>query len=113
MCDSKHSLSHHVSFLFCSAPSDGAANAHKPETLADDEWSEAWAEYRRECKEEDDEARAKGITDEDVKNQTAPDVPQEAPKPLSAGHRCSLKFEHARCCLDSGLNFSLPCCFAI
>jgi hypothetical protein len=68
-----------------SAPSDGSVDAHKPETLGDDEWSEAWAEYRRECKEEDEEARAKGITEEDVKNQTAPDVPQEAPKPLSAG----------------------------
>jgi hypothetical protein len=46
---------------------------------ADDEWSEAWAAYKRDCAAEEAEARARGITDEDVANQTSP--PDE-PRPV-------------------------------
>lgn len=67
-------------------------------TLEEDEWSEAWAEYKKECAEEEEDARNKGITDDDVKNQTAPDEPALAPKPLSQGQ---LQHRSARCLLGS------------
>jgi len=49
----------------------------------DEEWSEAWAEYKRAAAEEEAEARANGITDEDVENQTKPIEPPPKPEPLS------------------------------
>ena len=70
-------------YLDSGAGSD-EADLRNAETLADDEWSAAWAEYRRECKTEEEEAAAKGITDEDVRNQTAPDAPQQPPPPLTS-----------------------------
>ena len=50
----------------------------------DDEWSEAWAEYKRECAEEDADAAARGITDSDVATQTSQPEQPLPPKPLSA-----------------------------
>jgi hypothetical protein len=65
-----------------SAPTD-SVDPRRAETLADDEWSEAWATYRQECAAEEAEARARGITEEDVANQTAADPPQARPRPLA------------------------------
>lgn len=50
---------------------------------ADDEWSEAWADYKRECLEEEQEAAARGITDSDVAAQTTQPEQPLPPKPLT------------------------------
>ncbi len=66
---------------------DAAAAGSLPERDAGavDEWSEAWAEYKKDCAEEAAEAARLGITDADVAKQNAAvDVPQPL-KPLTDG----------------------------
>jgi hypothetical protein len=61
--------------------------SHSAETQGEDEWSEAWATYKQECKEEEDDAAARGITAEDVRTQTHPAEAPTPPKPLTQGKR--------------------------
>ena len=81
-----------LSFIFSVtlSPGDGV-DLRIPETLGEDEWSESWAEYQKECAAEEEDAKARGITEEDVKNQTAPDPVPNKPKPLSQGKRVGMR----------------------
>lgn len=98
------------SFVFPSARHSGDAPGRSSMPLAggndDDEWSEAWAEYKRECAEEAAEAAAAGITDADVANQTAPNPEPQKPAPLSDGTT------HAHACCRSRSASRCSCCRA-
>jgi len=56
----------------------------------DDEWSEAWAAYKRDCAEEAAEAAAKGLTDANTA-QPAADAAPPAPQPLSDATKATIK----------------------
>lgn len=70
--DSADTFDSEASFATMRYAAVGSAAAMPVEKGAEqeEEFSEAWLEYKRACAEEEEEARAKGITDEDVRRQS-------------------------------------------